>query len=353
MPVTKELPDHATHEEIEAFVHEIVVERHGEPTAKSNGKAPKADKTKQPDPTPAPTGDDFDINELPDDELNAAGKKESAAAKDDDGEDSAEEEEAGQDWLDDDLRAEVSAMGIEGELLSEFSSREELDKALKLLDLAAMKAGRAAVEPRGDEEPADKGKTGRKHRADGTFAPADEEKQADPKPGDFKLDLDPEEYGEGLVTQVKALHDHFASKLNAAEERAARLEQAWQSQQTLVFEERFDSVVESLGHSDLFGETGKETPAQMANRQKLMGEYLPYEIGLRAQGRNPVLGRSLVDRVCRMAFADHLSKKERKALTKKISKQSALKGGDAGGKGPETPESRKERFRRMYKEMGG
>jgi hypothetical protein len=347
MPATKELPDHATHEEIEAFVHEIVVERHGEP------KAAKAD-GKKSGKTPDPASDDFDINELPDDELDSAGKKESAAAKDDDGEDSAEEEDASQDWLNDDLRAEVSAIGIQDDLLSEFSSREELDKALKLLDVAAMKAGRAAVAPEGDE-PADKGAKGstRKRLADGTFASPDEEKQAAPKPGDFKLDLDPEEYGEGLVKQVKALHDHFASKLNAAEERAARLEQAWQAQQSAVFEERFDAVVDSLGHADLFGETGKETPKQMENRRKLMGEYVPYEIGLRAQGRNPVLGKSLVDRVCRMAFAEHLSKKERKALTQKVSKQAALRGGTSGGKSPETPESRREKFRRLYKELDG
>src|SRR5688572_2713318 len=56
-----------------------------------------------------------------------------------------QEVETAHEWLDDDLKAEVAAYGIEESEIADFTSREELDRALRLFDKSALEAGRKAM----------------------------------------------------------------------------------------------------------------------------------------------------------------------------------------------------------------
>ena len=303
--VEKDLPDDATHEQITEFVDHLI--------GGEDKPAEKADETKPTDETP--------------------GGAEAAEGKPE-GEDLTEKVDD-RAWLDDDLKAEVAAMGIGEEQLADFSSREELDKALKFLDFAAMSAGKKAGEEGGDAKQAERAKFVKK-----------EEKPEGETSADYAAELDPEAYDEGVIQEFNKMRDYFNGRIKALEDdRDARL--------AAETESRFDTIVESLGHVDLFGKTGEESKSQLANRHKLYDAQVVYMAGLSALGREGRLDRSLVERVLRMEFADHLSKQERKALTQKITRQSAQRMGGGTTKPTEAQESIMDEMKRLYQELEG
>ena len=107
-PMSVELKDDATHDDIQAAVDQIVKDREGE-EPKEKGDAQKIAEERD-----QPTGDmTAETNSGSDD---TADKGEEAGDSGD------------RAWFDDDLKTEVAAYGIDEKELADFTSREELDR---------------------------------------------------------------------------------------------------------------------------------------------------------------------------------------------------------------------------------
>jgi hypothetical protein len=249
-----------------------------------------------------------------------------------DGEDTGDE--AQPDWLDDDLKAELTAFGITEKGISEFTSREEVERALRLFDTTALEAGRKALAegeaPVRDEH--------------GKFAKKDEPET--PKEGSYEISLSKDIYDEDLVDELARMRDHYESRLSTLESRLFAAD-------AKAEEEQFDTYVDALGMPELFGKTGKESPKDLQRRQDLHVAVKAQQIGLQVMGRNVDLDQSLVHRVARMVYADDFSKKELKAKTRKISQQSNSRMGGGATRPSGPAETVRDEMRRLYKELEG
>lgn len=74
-------------------------------------------------------------------------------------------------------------------------------------------------------------------------------------------------------------------------------------------------------------------------------------IGLKQLGRPVDLDESLLSRVARMVFAEEISKKELKARTSKLTKQSNSRMGGSAAKARDPGEPLMDEMRRLYKEL--
>jgi hypothetical protein len=100
-----------------------------------------------------------------------------------------------------------------------------------------------------------------------------------------------------------------------------------QKQSASAEEQRFDSLVDSLGHADLFGATGKESDKELERRKDLNVAVKAQMIGLAKLGRPAEMSPQLISRVANMVFGEELGKKRLKQQTSKISKQNQLRQG--------------------------
>lgn len=296
-----DITSESTHEDIESAVDSIIEDRKGDGAL----IAEERDK---------PVGDLTA-------EDNAGEEPDSAPEGEDTGQES---------WLDDDLKAEIAAYGISEEELADFTSREELERAMRLFDKTALEAGRKA-QPKRDET--------------GKFQKADEEEVETPTSA-YEIKLDRDLYDEDLVNELTSMRDHYESRVAALERRQAENDAKAESQ-------LFDGIVDGLGHADLFGTSGKESPKQLERRQSLYEAAKAQVIGMKVMGRDVQMDQSLVQRVARMAFAEDLSKKDLKAATRKITKQSNGRMGGGATRPSDPAESVREEFRRRYKELEG
>ena len=257
---------------------------------------------------------------------------------DDQSEDSGDELPS---WIDDDLKTEAAAYGIDESELADFASREEVERAMRLFDKSALEAGRKAM-AEGDD-----GK-GRNEKGQFTKKPEQQdEPQADPpkkRDGRYEVMLDTEVYDEGLVEELNRMRDHYESRLEALE---SRLYEADASSE----EKHFDNMVDKLGHADLFGKTDAEDPKQLQRRQDLLVSVKAQQLGLERLGRPTELSESLVNRVARMVFAEELGKKELKQRTRKISRQSNGRQGGGATRPQDPREDPRDTFDRLYKEL--
>lgn len=313
-----------TPEEIQSFVDTIAAERAGD--------------------APEPKGDAEIVNSVSGIET----EKTPAAPK---GDETAEpkgkgEKTADRSWLDDDLKSEVSAYGIGEDELADFSSREEVERALRFFDKSALEAGRKAM---ADGEP--KGTT----RDDkGRFVPKGETEiaaKAEPetKPGargGYEVKLDKSIYDDAIVDEFTQLRDHY-------EERLAVLESRFLEADQRAEEQHFDSLVDSLGHTDLFGKADKENAQQLQRRKDLHVAVKAQMLGLKQLGRPTEMSESLINRVARMVFAEELGKKELKSRTNRISRQSNGRMGGSATRPSEPRENPRDEADRLYRELLG
>jgi hypothetical protein len=306
-----ELTPETTHDEIQAYVDQVVADV-------------SADRA----------GEKSDAQTI-------AEERDTVTASDDDSgsSDQSGETESPSSWIDDDVKAEVAAYGISETDLAEFANREELDRAMRLFDRTALEAGRKAMvdgtETEGKQDGPVRDESGR-------FAKPPEEKQS-AKDGRYEIGLDRNLFDDDLVNELERMRDHY-------EDRIAALESRFAVDAASAEEQRFDSFVDALGHPKLFGKTGAETPEQLKRRQDLIVACKAQQIGLEQLGRKTELDESLVSRVARMVFASELSREEQKALTRKISKQSNSRMGGSPTKPTEPAESLREWARREYKQ---
>lgn len=256
---------------------------------------------------------------------------------DDSGDDSADDGvDKGREWLTDDLKGEVAAYGIEESELADFASREELERALRLLDKRALESGKKAMaEP--EEVASDRNEKGQfKKKPEPEAKPARE--------GQYEIALSKDVYDEALVDEFTKLRDHYETRLEALESR-------FHEADARAEEKHFDSLVDSLGHTDLFGKSDGEDAKQLQRRKDLHVAVKAQMLGLAQLGRPTDLSELLVSRVARMVFADDLSKKELKNHTRKITRQSNGRQGGGVTRPQDPREDPRDAADRLYKEM--
>ena len=246
----------------------------------------------------------------------------------------------GPEWLDDDVKAEAAAYGVEESELADFASREELDRELRLFDKTALEAGRKAMaesetSPTRDE----KGKFVKKEEP--KVEPSKEETQRD---GRYEVSLDPDLYDEEIIGEFTRLREHYESRFEALESHFAEASASAE-------EQRFDNFVDSLGHADLFGTTGKESDKELERRRDLNVAVKAQMIGLERLGRPAEMSQQLISRVANMAFGDELGKKRLKQQTSKISRQSQLRQGGSPTKPLPPGDDPRDEADRLYKEL--
>ena len=298
MPV--DLDTVETHEDVQAAVAEVIADQ------KSEEVESKSDAMKLAEDGDREAAEKDDEPKTPEPEAEEA---------------EVEEEPAEREWFDDDLKKQVTACGIDEEDLEEFTSREEVERAMRLFDKSALEAGQ-------------------KTRGEVT-----EEPEGETPEGQFEIKLDKEEWSEELVGQLTEMRDHYDNRVKALESRFAEQDAELEAQ-------KFDGFIDSLGHPDLFGKTGKETKTELQRREDVIVAAKAMHIGLEQMGRPVDLDEALVDRVVKGMHADELGKKALKARTRKVSKQSRRRlGGSATKAHGETPETAHEKAERYYKEL--
>ena len=234
-----ELTSESTSDEIKAYAdsiaEEVAAERQGE--TKSDAQI---------------------INEVASIETSAEDNASSEAAEVKDQGEKSSEKSSNPKWMNDDVKAEVAAYGISESDLSDFASREELDKALRLLDKTALEAGRkATVESESSSTRNDKGQFVKKEEAK-----SESSTEVAPKSGRYEIALSSDVYDDEIVNEFTRMRDHYESRLE-------QLESHFMQVSANEEERKFDSYVDSLGHSDLFGKTGSESEQELTRRRDL------------------------------------------------------------------------------------
>jgi hypothetical protein len=329
--VAPEIKDDATREDVDAMVKEFMQEREeltGEAGAGDDdafekdgaGEAGAEDTSKQ-----TPGGDDDSAAD------DAASGQEAGA------DDAAQDDESGQDektWLTDEVRAELPRW-VSDEELSEFSSRDELDRAIALMDRRALKAGQEAAE-RGDE--ADQGsddsaQRGQARGRDGKFIKQQKEEAPGAKDGPkpYEVDLDLSDFDDDLDKKIKGaltgLRDHYEERLKSLDDRFAAMEAESRDREVEAIENRFDAAVDSLNAPELFGVTGKESEEHAGLRRKLFDDAWSLVNGHQSQFGHEITLEEATARMYRALFHDHISKQEQKSLTKRYMEQSSMRTG--------------------------
>ena len=243
------------------------------------------------------------------------------------------------EWLTDDVKAELSAYGISEAELSDFSSREELERAIRLFDKTALEAGRKAMAEGGDASRNEKGQFVKKEGSE-------ESEESTPEKRNYEVSLSADKWEDDIVNEFSRMRDHYESRFQA-------LESQLMIERVRSEEERFDNFVDSLGHTDLFGNTGKESTNELERRKDLLVAVKAHMIGLEALGRPTTLNERLIGRVAHMVFSDELGKKLIKQQTSKVSKQNQLRQGGSPTKPLPPRDDPREEADRLYRELSG
>lgn len=281
--------------------------------------------------------DTVSVTKTPAAEKNASSK---SAEADSQSEETGDESD-GPEWLNDDVKAEAAAYGIGESELADFTSREEFDRALRLFDKTALEAGRKAM-----AEGEDKGST---RNEKGQFVKKeepkpDETKEHAPRDGRYEVSLSKDLYDDEIVGEFTRMRDYYESRFAVLESRLLEADAKTE-------EHQFDNYVDSLGHADLFGKTGKESEKELERRRDLHVAVKAQMIGLERLGRPTELTDQLVNRVANMVFADELGKKRLKQQTQKISKQSQLRQGGSPTKPLPPRDDPRDEADRLYREL--
>lgn len=322
--MAKELNEESTSEDIEQAVEEIV----SEVDAERNADEPK------PDAQITTEHASNDEQPVVLDEGTADSDRTVSGS-----EDSETTGEADSDWREGAL-AETSAYGIGEDELAEFSSREELDKALKLFDRKVMDNERQKV-----LEELNGGKQ-QEQPAQGKSKKGSDSDNEPPSDGRYEIKLDKDVYDEELVDELTRMRDYYESRVDA-------LEQRFQEADAIAQEQQFDRTVDDLEFSNLFGKTGEESEAELATRKELYERVQVEQLVLSRLGRKAGDYKALVHRVARSLFPDEYDKKLLKNHTRRISRQSGKRQGGGVTRPTEPPEDPRDEADRLYREMQG
>lgn len=241
-----------------------------------------------------------------------------------------------EDWQSaEDLRDLVESLGLSEQDLAEFTSREEFDRHVRFVDKTIMREGKRALSP-GDEQAeilaaqeeaarrqqlAERAKSQPRER--GRFVKAEDEADV------YKPQISPDEIDESIVEEFQRLGEHATRRIQALEEELAEMRAERAEERNRRFVESFDSIVDGLGHADIFGNSKslQRDTDEFKARAKLWDAAGVLIAGLDRLGKPAGMSAALVRRALNQEFADELSKKERKQLTDKIRTQASQKLG--------------------------
>jgi hypothetical protein len=320
---TQELNKSMSSEEIAAYAESVVEEVRAERNGDKKSDAEIVNETSAPSKTIA--------EEVSSSSTEAESQSEGSGSESSDPE-----------WVDDDVKAEAAAYGLDESDLSEFTSREELDRALRLFDKKALDAGRKAMAE--SEETRTRNEKGQFVKKESDENETGESKAAKQNSNRYEIGLSKDEYDDKLVDVLSGLNDHLDSRLSMIEAFIAE-------ERSRAEENRFDSLVDSLGHPDLFGKTGHESPQELERRKDLLVAVKAQMIGLERLGRPSDMDDKLISRVANMVFPAELGKKRLKQHTQKISRQANLRQGGSPTKPLPPSDNPRDEFDRLYKEL--
>mgnify|MGYP001329823755 FL=1 len=265
----------------------------------------------KPEPEPAKTTTEQSAGG---DETPAAGDAAPAGEGEAEGAGAAE-------WLDDDTRDFAATMGLTDDELAEFGSREELDRAMRIIDRKAYEAGKAP--PPSPTKPIEK-------------QPVQQEKQPVVVEGDPFADLSlyklGEQFDEDAAKPINRFVDLAATAFRDLQNRLTQFEQRDQQRAADDLRRQAVASLHSLGNTEFFGKPGeKPTKEQVANIEKAIDAHFVHARGLLATGRQAAPTPAFLKAAVHLAFGDQLSKQQQRQLTEKLRKQSyKITGGGSG-----------------------
>lgn len=254
----------------------------------------------------------------------------------------ARSEEGLPEWADPETVELAESVGIGKDRLGELSSRDELDRFVRLFDLRAKPNGQAGAEqtPPGGQEQAGQQAAGQQ-AAEGReeSGAADAAFTLFPKlgaPPSLPAEFEPE-----LRTVVDFINRRFAMlEQTYAKDLAARHHERVSRE-----ESAFDEALDALGHEDLYGTAEKTTPEQEKRRNEVFAAYDSFA------GRRPT--KAFVARAANFAHMEQLKTKERKALSEKLraSSRQRLGMGSRPRQPPATGDDIERELVELYHEM--
>lgn len=336
---TIELNESSTHEDIQAAVDQAIANRTAPEGSDKPGDGSRI--ASETDQVLGDKADDPNDESTVDDEGGDEDNEDTAIESKSGGETTSKGPSKAPKWLDDELKAEIAAYGIGEDELADFTSREEVERALRFLDKSAADAGRKAA-AKATQDRNEKGQFQKKEADQGK---SDDKERDQPAPnGAYEVKLNRDVYDDGIVDEFTRMRDHYESRMSSLEARI-------QASDAIAEEQTFDNLVDGLGHADLFGKTGKETDQEFGRRKQLIDEVRILQAGLRAMGRPSTLNEGLLKRAVRSAFSAELDKKLIKNQTRRITKQSNGRQGGGATRPTDPPETLREEMRRKYAEL--
>ncbi len=265
-------------------------------------------------PSPGRTRDESGRHKKPDDtsaqgEETPAARDAAAPAK------PASGKEAVDDWRSADVKDLAAAYGLDDEELAAMPSREVLDATLKVFDkrFAADKNGQAKL-----------------------AEPAAAQQSGQTTAEDIIAKLEKIKLGEVLVSEDAATIQEFiagsVSKMKQLDDRFSNFEKSQtQSQQQTARQNirtRLVSVVQSFGHTDLYGEAGKApTKEQEANIEAVFQDHLERGLALEKRGGRPSPTLELVKRSIYALHGEKIVESEKQQQLKRFQKSGARRTG--------------------------
>lgn len=235
---------------------------------------------------------------------------------DEGGDSNGNEKPAVDDWVNsEEMQELIESLGYTNEDALNFSKKEDFETHVRLVDKKSIEEQELALDLNDESEQRDlfRERADKQHRKNGKFA-----KKDDPLPT-----LDPDEFDEQLIEVMEARDAKIA-------ELEARLNDAGNDKVL----KQFDTIVDNMGHEDLFGHSDNLNESNKGLRDRLFEEYKEIYNILEARGK-PVTGKraneTIVKRAFNLEFADEIKKSNRQKLSKKVRKQSKrITGSNAG-----------------------
>ena len=262
----------------------------------------------------------------------------------------AEEEEAPDAWITDDVKQSGEQLGLSEEDLRGFRDADEFQRLVSYNDRVLMgqaqqfllQSGRQQQEAAEQESARSRAAKERQRDETGRFV-QEAKSVREPVDGDFAFEVDPkikEEYGEEFANELGkmagAIAGHFQVRLDEMAGAVQPVVEAHLIQQQRRHAEectRFDEILDTFGHGDLFGDTKKGLSAKdKQQRQRLFEAKEILTAGLVLTGRDGTLTRALVERALRQEFVNELDIKRAKDHGERVKKADKRRLG-GGGRG--------------------
>lgn len=296
-------------------LREKVADSHPEPNGRAKEELPPPGKTRDEMGRYKPAETKTPETPASDDETPVAADAVPAAKPE-------EDEVRASDWLTPEVSEQASAYGLTPDDLSEFGSRDELDRALRIIDRKAFAAGKSGAAP----EPAKP--LAATPATEGATQQATNDALAQLEA--FSLD---DQLGADDAPKIRDAVKAITAELKEMRQFRGQLQQRDAQSAFSRIKTDFAASVDSLGHTELFGKPGERTKEQAANMEKVFADgHLPHARGLLAQGRQVAPNAAFAKAAVNLLFGDQLIDQAKQQQLTRLKKQSAKRTGGGSAK---------------------